>query len=449
MPETTLTTPAYAGFAGIGLACVCGRKITGVFLLQPYAEVVIHNTGQLATCAGGVKRGRQMLDAGIVSGGAVAVAGGRILTAGPEGEVKRAVATDGRTKFIDAAGGLVTPGLVDCHTHLLYAGSREKELAWKLVGKSYLEILSAGGGILSTVRETRRAGDEVILSETGKRLARALAHGTTTAEMKSGYGLSVDEELRALRLIRRLGDAQPVSLVPTFLGAHAVPEEYRDEPDRYVEQVCAEMIPRVAKENLARFNDVFCETGVFTIEQSRRVLQAGLACGLKPKIHADELAGGGGAELAAELGAVSADHLLHASPRGIRALAAAGTVAVLLPGTAYYLAAGKYAPARDFIDAGVPLAVASDANPGSCPTESLQAAFNPACLYLRLRPAEVLNAMTVNAAAALDLADQLGSLEAGKSADLVIWDAPNLDYLGYHFGVNLVRNVIKDGRIVV
>ncbi|OAT81242.1 imidazolonepropionase [Desulfotomaculum copahuensis] len=417
--------------------------------MQPCAELIVHNIGRLATCAGGVKRGRQMMDAGMVTGGAVAAAGGKILAAGSEGEVRRAVNTDGRTKFIDARGGLVTPGLVDCHTHLLYAGSREKELAWKLAGRSYLEILAAGGGILSTVRETRRAGDEVILSETGKRLDRALAHGTTTAEVKSGYGLSVDEELRALRLIRRLGDARPVSLVPTFLGAHAVPEEYKDEPDRYVDLVCLEMIPRVAGENLARFNDVFCEEGVFTGEQSRRVLKTGLAHGLKPKIHADELAGGGGAELAAELGAVSADHLLHASPGGIRALAASGTVAVLLPGTAYYLAAGKYAPARDFIDAGVPVAVASDANPGSCPTESLQAVFNPACLYLRLRPAEVLNAMTVNAAAALGLADQLGSLEAGKSADLVIWDAPNLDYLGYHFGVNLVRSVIKEGKQVV
>lgn len=417
--------------------------------MQPYAELVVHNIGLLATCAGGVKRGRAMLDAGLIPGGAVALSAGRILAAGPEEAVRRSVSTDGRTEYVDARGGLVTPGLVDCHTHLLYAGSREKELSWKLAGKSYLEILAAGGGILSTVRQTRQAGDDVLLAETKKRLRRALAHGTTTAEVKSGYGLSVEEELRSLRLIRRLGEEQPVTLVPTFLGAHAVPEEYRDEPDRYVELVCAEMIPRVAAEKLARFNDVFCEEGVFTREQSRRILEAGLSRGLKPKIHADELAGGGGAELAAELGAVSADHLLHTSSRGIRALAASGTVAVVLPGTAYYLGAGKYAPARECIEAGVPLAVASDANPGSCPTESLQAVFNTACVYLRLHPAEVLNAMTVNAAAALELVDALGSLEAGKKADLVIWDAPNLDYLGYHFGVNLVLNVIKDGRVVV
>ncbi|SHJ18659.1 imidazolonepropionase [Desulfofundulus thermosubterraneus] len=416
--------------------------------MRSYAELVVHNIGVLATCAGGVKRGRDMLDAGLVEGAAVAVSGGRILAAGPEEEVKGAVRTDGRTKFIDAEGCLVTPGLVDCHTHLLHAGSREKELTWKLEGKSYLEILAAGGGILSTVRETRRAGDEMLLEQTKKRLARALAHGTTTVEIKSGYGLSVEEELRALRLVRRLQREQPVELVPTFLGAHAVPEEYKNEPDRYVDLVCDEMIPRVAREKLALFNDVFCEEGVFTVDQSRRILQAGLAHGLRPKIHADEMAGSGGAELAAEVGAVSADHLLHVSPRGIRALAAAGTVAVLLPGTAYYLASGHYAPARALIEAGVPVAVASDANPGSCPTEALQSLFNTACLYLRLRPAEVLNAMTVNGAAALGLAGWLGSIEPGKQADLVIWDAPNLDYPAYHFGVNLVRQVIKAGQII-
>lgn len=417
--------------------------------MQRSAELIVYNIGMLATCAGGVKRGRAMRDAGLLTGAAVAAAGGRILAAGPEKDVREAVPTDKRTEFLDARGRLVTPGLVDCHTHLFYAGSREQELALKLAGKSYLEILACGGGILSTVRKTRQAGDDVLLAETKKRLARALAHGTTTAEVKSGYGLSTDEELRALRLINWLGGEQPVELVPTFLGAHAVPEEYKDDPGRYVDLVCTEMIPRVAGENLALFNDVFCEEGVFTVEQSRRILKTGLAHGLPPKIHADELAASGGAELAAEVGAVSADHLLCVSPEGINRLAAAGTVAVLLPGTAYYLAAGRYAPARAFLEAGVPVAVASDANPGSCPTEALQAVFNLACLYLRMQPPEVLTAMTVNAAAALGLVGRLGSLEPGRQADLVIWDAPNLDYLGYHFGVNLVQNVIKRGQIVI
>ena len=345
---------------------------------------------------------------------------------------------------VDAGGCLVTPGLVDAHTHLVFGGFRQHELADKLRGKTYLEILAAGGGILSTVRATRAASEEELTAKARAALAEMLTCGVTLCEAKSGYGLSTKEELKQLRVVRELQDSQPVELVSTFLGAHAVPPEYKNDKDGYVRLICEEMLPKVAREGLAEYCDVFCETGVFTVEESRKILEAGLALGLKAKIHADEIDALGGARLAGKLGAVSAEHLIAVTKQGIESMKRGGTIACLLPATSFYLGA-EYAPARSFIEAGVPVALATDYNPGSCPSLNLQLVMNLACLKDRMTPEEVLTAVTLNGAAAVGRAGTHGSLEAGKKADLLIWDAEDLDYICYRFGSNLVRTVIKNG----
>jgi len=310
----------------------------------------------------------------------------------------------------------------------------------------YLEILAQGGGILSTVRMTRQASEDDLVQKAGEALGEMLSLGVTTCEAKSGYGLDRQTELRQLAVIRRLGKEQPVELAATYLGAHAVPEEYKTQREDYIRLMTEEMIPLVAREGLAEFCDVFCETGVFTAAESEEILRAALAHGLKVKIHTDEIDAIGGTELAGALPAVSAEHLIAATDRGIAALAKGGTVAVLLPATSFYL--GKpYARARDMIAAGAPVAVASDFNPGSCPSLNLQLAMNLACWNYHLTPEETLTAVTLNAAAAICRADRLGSLEVGKQADLVIWDAPNLDYIFYRFGQNLAKTVIKQGVV--
>lgn len=347
-----------------------------------------------------------------------------------------------------AEGKTVTPGLVDPHTHAVFAGSREFELNLRLQGAKYMDILNAGGGILYSTERTREATEEQLIAETVKRLDRFLAHGVTTIEAKSGYGLRLEDELKQLRAARRLDASHPVEVVSTFMGAHAVPVEYRGDADGYVRSVIEEMIPAVAREGLAEFCDVFCEEGVFTVEQSRDILEAGRSWGLKPKLHADEIVSCGGAELAAELGAVTADHLLHASEAGIQAMAENGVIAVLLPGTAFFLMA-KPADARAMINAGVPVALSTDRNPGSSPTESLPFIMNLACLTMGMTPAEVLTACTINAAHALGRADRIGSIEVGKQADLVMFDAPNVLYLQYHYAVNLVDTVFKKGEAVI
>lgn len=411
--------------------------------------LLVHNAGQLVTVAGshgspagGARQGA----VGIVPDGAVAAAGERIVAVGTSAEVLRSVEVAPDAEVIDARGALVLPGFVDPHTHLVYAGERQHEFPRRLRGESYLDILAAGGGILATVEATRRADEATLVELTRSRLDVALAHGTTTMEIKSGYGLDTASELKQLRAVRRAASGHAVDVVPTFMGAHAVPATAGRDADAYVELVIEEMIPAVAAERLARFCDVFCEHGVFSVEQSRRVLQAGVAAGLRPKLHADELAGGGGAELAAELRAVSADHLVHASDAGIAAMAAEGVVAVLLPGTTFALMGRDYAPARRMVEAGLPVALATDANPGSSPTESMQIILNLACLQLRLSPAEAVVAATLNAAHAVGMADTVGSLELGKRADLAIYDAPDLDYLAYHYGTNLARRVVAGGR---
>ena len=348
---------------------------------------------------------------------------------------------------LDAGGRLVTPGLVDAHTHLIFGGWRQNELAMKIRNVPYLDILAAGGGILSTVKATHAASEDELADKAGKALDEMLSFGTTTVEAKSGYGLSTAEELKQLRVIRRLSESSRLDIMSTFMGAHALPPEYKDRRDDYVNLICDEMIPAVAEKQLAAFCDVFCETGVFTAEEAGRILETGRRYGLIPKIHADEIDPIGGSQLAGALGAISAEHLIVCPDAGIEALARGGTVACLLPATSFYLNS-TYAPARKMIDAGVPVAMASDFNPGSCPCLNLQLVMNLGCLKYRMTPEEVLTAVTLNGAAAIACADRLGSLDAGKQADLVIWDAPDLNYLCYRLGSNLTHTVIKKGEIV-
>jgi imidazolonepropionase len=443
-----------------------GRKDTGAegLLVVGAAEVV--------TMAGGLRRGPSQGDAAILdaaaSGGpgspdapVVACWQGRIVAVGSRRAVERSLDADGlplaRFQRLDADGGTVTPGLVDPHTHLLFAGSREHEHLLRQQGAGYLDILAAGGGILATVAATR-AADEAELADHGRRwLAEMLAHGTTTVEAKSGYGLDLPTELRLLEVAFQLGREGPVEVVPTYLGAHAVPAEFRSRPngtEAYVRSVLDEQLPGVAAQGRARFCDVFCESGVFSVDQSRRILEAAAAYGMAPRIHADELQPSGGAELAAEIHALSADHLATPSEDGITALAAAArsdqpVVATLLPATTWFLMADHIAPARRLIDEGVPVAIGTDFNPGTSPTANLPLVVSLACLSLRLTPAEAIAAATINAAHAIGLGDEIGSLEPGKQADLVIWRVPAAAQIPYWPGADLVRTVVKGGRIVL
>lgn len=419
---------------------------------KPEVDLLLLHAGQLVTVAGASaspKRGAEMTQIGVIEDGAVAVRGGIIVAVGTTREVLVKVESHPDTRVVDAGGKVVLPGLVDPHTHLVFAGSRENELELKLRGMGYLDILKAGGGILSTVRATRAAGKEELVLIGRKYLDQMLSQGTTTAEVKSGYGLTLEDEVKTLEVIRELDRSHPVDLVPTFLGAHAIPEEYRGNPEGYVNLVIKEMLPAVAREGLAEFCDVFCEEGVFSVEQSRRILLAAKKQGLKLKIHADEIVSLGGGELAAEVGAVSADHLMAVSDQGIEQMAQNGTIAVLLPATTFCLMGKQYAPARKMLEKGVPVALASDFNPGSSPVNSLQVVMGIACRQLKMTPAEVISAVTINAAHAIGKAAEVGSIEVGKKADLVVFDAPTYQYLPYRFGTNLVETVIKAGQIVV
>lgn len=352
-------------------------------------------------------------------------------------------------KVIEGAGKTVTPGLIDCHTHVVYSGSRENELPLKLKNVSYIDILKRGGGILSTVRKTRAASLEALVEESSKRLDLMLLHGTTTIESKSGYGLNFPDEVKMLKANKLLNEVHPIEVVSTYMGAHAVPEEYKANREEYISVIINDVIPYISQNNLAEFIDCFCEEGVFTIEESRKILRAGINYNLKAKLHADEIEPIGGAELAAELGAVSAEHLVGASEEGIRALAKKGVCAVLLPATSFYLMLNRFAKARRMIDSGVRVALATDCNPGTSPTESLQSIMTFACFGMKLLPEEIIKAMTINAAYAIGLENVVGSIEIGKQADLVIFDSPNINYLIYHFGVNAVQTVIKNGKVVV
>ena len=404
-------------------------------------KLLINNIGMLASpCGKEARRGKAQGEIRILRKAWLLIEGGHIAALG-EGEPPAADAV-----ILDAGGKLVTPGLVDAHTHLIFGGWRQNELALKLHGVTYLEILARGGGILSTVKATREATEDELFDKAWDALDEMMDLGVTTVEAKSGYGLDLDTELKQLRVIRRLNEEHPADLAATFLGAHALPPEYKEDREGYLRLLCDQVIPTVAKQKLAAFCDVFCETGVFSAEESRRILEAGKRFGLIPKIHADEIDPIGGSQLTEAVGAISAEHLIVCPPEGIAAMAKAGTVACCLPATSFYLGS-TFAPVRDMIAAGVPVALASDFNPGSCPSLNLQFVMNLGCLRYKMTPEEVLTGVTLNAAAAIARAENIGSLEERKLADLVIWDAPDLDYICYRMGSNLAETVIKKGMI--
>ena len=405
-------------------------------------DILIKNADEIVTLQGSKtpRKREEMNELAIVKNGSIAIKDGRIIDIG---KLKGYNAK----KVIDASGKTVVPGFVDPHTHLVFSGSREFELELKLKGFSYTQIKEMGGGIGYTVKRTREASVEELMKEALKRLDTMLAYGTTTCEAKSGYGLNIETEIKILEAYNRLNKKHPVDIVPTFLGAHAVPEEYKGREEEYIDLVVNEMIPVVTKKNLARFCDVFCEKGFFTREQSKRILLEGKKHGLIPKIHADELTNCGGAQLASEVEAVSADHLLEVSEEGISEMAKKGVIAVILPATVFSLMKKDYAPARELIDANVPVALATDLNP-NCYTENMQFVIQLACFYMKMTPAEALTASTINAAHAIGEADRAGSIEVGKQADVLILDCPSHKFIPYHFGVNLVERVVKKGVVI-
>ncbi len=448
------------------------RVIEGGRSDEPTPGLLVVGAAEVATLEGGLRSGARQgdvarLTAADVGGSAaseapvVACWEGRIAAVGPRTAVERLLEAEGyplgRFARLDAAGGTVTPGLIDPHTHLLFAGSREGELVLRQRGAGYLEILGAGGGILSTVAATRAATTDALLAHGRRWLEEMLGHGVTTVEAKSGYGLDLETEIRLVEAAHRLGTEGPIDVIPTYLGAHAVPPEFRSRPDgteAYVRSVIDEQLPGIAAHGRARFCDIFCEEGVFSADQSRRVLQAAASFGMTPRLHADELAPSGGAELAAELGAASADHLAMPSEEGIAALAQAAAddravVATLLPATNWFLMKERGAPARTLIERGIPVALGTDFNPGTSPTASLPLAMTAACLELRMTPDEALAAVTINAARAVGLEEEIGSLEPGKVADLVIWRVPTSAQIPYWPAADLVRTVVKRGRVVL
>lgn len=413
------------------------------------ADLIIKNIDNLITLKG-PNRARikeEMEEINLIENGIVVIKGEKIIYVG-EGELPEDIETDEKTIFIDGKGKTVTPGLVDSHTHLVHGGSREHELSMKLNGAGYLEILEAGGGIHSTVNATRKATFDELYKKAKNSLDIMLGFGVTTVEAKSGYGLDdFDTEIRQMEVAKKLDEEHHIDVVSTFMAAHAIPPNYKNNPRKYIDLIIEEMIPEVEKRKLAKFCDVFCEEGVFTVEESREILEVGLEHGLLAKVHADEIEPLGGAELAAEVGCVTAEHLVAASDKGIKMMAEKAVIANLLPGTSFNLQLNKFAKARKMIEEGVAVAISTDYNPGSCPTENMQLVMSFASIIMKLTPEEVITAATINGAASLELADEIGSIEVGKKADLVIFDAPNLDYIIYHFGINHTDKVIKNGEI--
>ncbi|MHA2281977.1 MAG: imidazolonepropionase [Promethearchaeota archaeon] len=414
-------------------------------------NLVIFGANELITmntAYGAPRIGEDMSNFAIINDGAIAVKDDRIIFTGSTDELTSKYNIEKIETKIDASNKLVTPGFVDPHTHIIFDGTRENELSLKLEGKSYLDILKEGGGILKTVRDTRKASIEKLVLNGKKILDQMLAYGTTTIETKSGYGLTTESEIKLLRVVKTLNTEHCIDIIPTFLGAHAIPGEYQNSPEEYVNLIITEMIPSIAKENLAEFCDVFCEEGIFSLEQARKILNTAKRYGLQPQIHVDEIIDTNGAMLAAEIMAVQAAHLLKSNEDGLKAMAEANVIATLLPGTPFCLMSKEYAPARRMIDLGIPIALATDLNP-NCWTASMQMIITLACYNMRLSPAEALTASTINSACAIQRQDEIGSIEVGKKADLIIFDVPNHQFLPYQFGVNLVSGVIKNGRIVV
>jgi imidazolonepropionase len=401
-------------------------------------DILLKNANELVTLKGKNKprTKNEMSNLEIIKNGSVAIKDGKIFDIGKDLKYKS-------KKEINAKGKIVLPGFIDPHTHLVFAGSREFELDMKLKGLTYMDILKKGGGIVYTVSKTREASFSDLLTQSKLRLDKMLVYGTTYCEGKSGYGLETDTELKILKVQKKLNEVHPMDIVSTFLGAHAVPKEF--ETDDYVDLVINEMLPKI--KNSASFCDVFCEKGVFTVSQSRKILEEGKTYDLTPKIHADEIVDTGGAALAAEVGAISADHLLMSNDNGLKQMAKKNVIGVMLPGTPFSLMMKNYARARYMIDMGIPIAIATDLNP-NCWTENMQFIIQLACINMKLTPAEAICAATFNAACAIGLNDEVGSIEKGKQADILILDCPNYKYIPYHFGINLVESVIKKGKIV-
>ena len=421
-----------------------------------HVDLILHSAAQLLTLAGGPQRGSSLGQLGLLNDGAIAIEGSQILALGSTPHILKNFTTD---KMVDATGKVVLPGFVDAHTHLVWAGDRSVEFEMRIGGASYMEIMAAGGGIASTVKETRAASLEELKSQTRPRIHRMLAHGTTTAEAKSGYGLEFEAEAKLLAAIVALDQEGPLQLVPTFLGAHALPPESKETGEagyeRYTQEIIERMLPQIQSwwhgeyaERPLPYVDVFCEQGAFNLAQSERIFRAAKALGFPLKIHADEFAGLGGTGLAVQMGAISADHLVHTPPEDIEALGTSTTVAVALPATPFGLGEHDYTPAEAILKQGGILAIASDLNPGTAWCESMQMVIALACRYMQLTPAQAIAAGTINAAAALNLDRSIGSLEIGKQADLLILDAPDYRHLGYRFGVNLVAMTVKRGKIV-
>lgn len=409
-------------------------------------DLILTNIGQLLTMDYGIEaplKGKEMNQLIVQKNMEIGIVDGRVASI-RECQHDRSWTAK---KVIDAKGKLVTPGLVDSHTHLVFGGSREHEMEWKRQGASYLEILQRGGGILSTVEATRALDEESLFKKAKKHLDQFLQYGVTTLEAKSGYGLNIETEMKQLRTAKKLHRSHPIDIVSTFLGAHAVPKEYKQNPDDFLQEMVLSL-DLIQLEGLADFVDIFCETGVFSIEQSRAYLTEAKKRGFRLKIHADEIDPLGGAELAAELGATSADHLVGTTRTGIEQLAAQNVIACLLPGTSFYLGKEKGANARDMIDDGVAVALATDFNPGSCPTENIQLIMTLASLQLKMTAAEIWNAVTVNGAYAIGKGEEVGRIRTGQQADIVLWNTPNYHYIPYHYGVNHVHSVIKKGQLV-
>jgi imidazolonepropionase len=410
-------------------------------------DMIIFNATELLTMRGvaRARRGAEMNDLGLIKDGAIAVQDGKILEVGLSSEILLKYQSD---QMIDALDKVVMPGFVDPHTHPVFAATREKEFEMRILGKSYVEISQGGGGIRSSIAGVRQASEDHLYKLARKRIEKIIANGTTTLEAKSGYGLSTESELKMLRVIKRLNEDLPIEIVPTFMGAHEFPNEYKDNRSEYIRILKEEMLPRVKESGLAEYVDIFTEAHVYNIEQSRDILQTAKNLGFQIRLHADEIAPIGGAELAGEMQAVSADHLGACSDAGIAALRDNGVIATLLPGTLFSLGMPHYARARDMIAAECPVALATDYNPGSCNCDSMQFIITLACLQMKMSVAEAICAGTINAAYALQRGDRIGSIEAGKQADILLMDMPSYQFLPYHFGSNNVDTIIKAGQII-
>ena len=414
-------------------------------------SLLLTDANQLITLGGGrvPKVSSEMKELGIIEGGSVAISGSQIVDVGQGEGFKRRYPVDSNARVIDCRGKTVVPGFIDSHTHPIFSAFRLDEYEMRTAGVSYREIAERGGGINDSINGVRRASEDELLKVSLRRLDGFLLHGTTTIEAKSGYGLTLEDELKSLRVIARLGRLHPLDIVPTFLGAHAIPPEFSDDRRGYLDLITGEMIPRIAKEELARYCDVFVEEGYFTRGEARELLKVATGVGLRGRVHADELSAMGGAELAAEVGAITADHLVYISEDGISAMAERGVIAVLLPGTTFFLGSKKYAPAREMIDRGVPVALATDFNPGSSTTLNLQQVMSIAVTQMGISPAEALTAVTINAACAVGMEDVVGSIKRGKSADMAILGVEDFREVSYVFGLNHCETVIKRGKVVV